>query len=74
MPAVMPFQPFLNLGVNGERLHAGLHPTGGRRDPCDVICWTCGYRKTVATWDAAVTVAARHDREHNAARTTDQAV
>jgi len=62
---VASFQQFLDLGDNGARLHAGLHPTGGWRDPVEVVCSTCAYRELAPNWAAAKTIAARHDWTHN---------
>jgi hypothetical protein len=63
----MSFQQFLDLGATSERLHAGLHPSGRWRDPVEVICSTCGYREWAPNWEAARTLAARHDWTHNKA-------
>jgi hypothetical protein len=48
------------------RIFAGLYPSGGVNDPCDVICTKCQYTTTAPTWTEAKQIAADHDWEHNA--------
>ena len=62
---MMAFQQYLDLGPTSMQLHTGLHPTGGGRDPCEVVCWTCRYRELAPNWAAAIRLANQHDWEHN---------
>lgn len=63
----MMFQEFLTFGLTVTRIHCGLYPDGGRRDPCVVKCGTCSYEITAPTWKEANVLAAAHDWHHNKA-------
>ena len=53
------FQQSLDINPRAVRLYAGLYPSGGRRDPCDVKCTACTYTATALNWTAAVHLAIR---------------
>lgn len=59
------FQQFLDLQYLPPRLYTGLHPTGGRDEPCDVKCSACSYTATAPNWTAARNLAAAHDWDHD---------
>jgi hypothetical protein len=67
------FQQWLDLGHAPFKVLAGLHPTGGRRDPCVVKCAACSYHDTAPTWAAAVHLAIAHDRKHDNNKRRDHA-
>jgi len=60
------FQQFLGLKPAGDlRIYAVLEPTGQMDDPWLVRCIACAFQATAAHHQAAVKLAAWHDRTHD---------